>query len=171
MPTVLPCRRGLRLFVVLAGLALGSVPSLFPAVVTDLVAKAPEAKWYRSLSSAGELPWNGPDNDSRGFARHLANVALENGKTFLSVLETHPEWKSGGMIYGVYANVQVPAQARFAAVVGFLKNATTTDGATFRSSSSTRRPGPSCSSPPSPPKPTASSTSSRPTSAPMPERP
>ena len=132
MPTALPCRRGLRLFVVLAGLALGSVPSLSSAVVTDLVAKAPEAKWYRSLSPAGELPWNGPDNDSRGFARHLANAALENGKTFLSVLETHPEWKSGGMIYGVYANVQVPAQARFAAVVGFLKNATTTDGATFQ---------------------------------------
>lgn len=131
MPTALPCRRFPRLLV-LALLALGAAPSLAAAVVTDLVAKAPEAKWSRSLTPGGELPWNGPDSDSRGFARHLANAALENGKTFALVLETHPEWKNGGAIYGLYANIQVPANARFSALVGFLKGATATDGATFQ---------------------------------------
>jgi hypothetical protein len=130
MPTSLPCRRGWRLLI-LMGLALGAVSSLSSAVVYDLVAKAPEAKWSRSLAAGGGLPWNGPDNDSRGFARHLTNAALENGKTFALVLETHPEWKSGGAIYGVYPNVAVPAKATFTALVGFLKGAAATDGVTF----------------------------------------
>ena len=123
-------RRGLRILF-LAGLVLGAALSLSSATVYDLVQKAPEAKWGRSLAALGELPWNGPNNDARGFARHLANVPLESGKTFALVLETHPEWKSGGMIYGVYSNVQVPAKAKFSALVGFLKGATATDGATF----------------------------------------
>ena len=130
MDAVLPCRRLSRIFI-LAGLVLGAVSSLSSAVVYDFVQKAPEAKWARSLSAMGELPWSGPDNDSRGFARHLANVPLENGQTLALVLETHPEWKKGGMIYGVYSNVPVPANAKFAATVGFLKNATATDGVTF----------------------------------------
>jgi len=115
----------------LAGLVLGAVSSLSSAVVFDFVQKAPEAKWARSLSAIGELPWNSPDNDSRGFARHLANAALENGKTFALVLETHPEWKPNGAIFGVFANVAVPAGAKFTALVGFLKGAAATDGATF----------------------------------------
>jgi len=117
--------------VVLAGLVLGAVSSMSSAVVYDFVQKAPEAKWGRTLSALGELPWNGPDNDGRGFVRPLTNVALENGKSFALVLETHPEWKNGGMIYGVYSNVAIPANAKFAATIGFLKNATATDGATF----------------------------------------
>ncbi len=130
MHAVFPCRRWPQIFV-MAGLVLGAVSSLSSAVVYDFVAKAPEAKWARALSALGELPWNGPDNDNRGFVRHLANVPLENGKTFALVLETHPEWKKGGMVYGVYSTVAVPANAKFTALVGFLKDATTTDGATF----------------------------------------
>jgi hypothetical protein len=79
----------------------------------------------------GALPWNGSDGDSRGFARHLANVPLEDGKSLALVLETHPEWKKAGMIFGTYSNVQIPANAKFTATVGFLKDATATDGVTF----------------------------------------
>lgn len=131
MPTDLPCRHFSRLLA-LALLTLWAATTLSSAVVFDFVAKAPEAKWYRSLSPAGEIPWNGPDSDSRGFARHLTDAALENGKTFALVLETHPEWKNGGAIYGVYSNVAVPAGAKFTALVGFLKGAAATDGATFQ---------------------------------------
>jgi hypothetical protein len=116
---------------VLTGLVLGAVSSTFAAVVYDFVQRAPEAKWARALSAPGELPWNGSDGDSRGFVRHLTNVALENGKSFALVLETHPEWKKGGMILGTYSNVQIPANTKFTALVGFLKGATATDGATF----------------------------------------
>ena len=130
MDAVLPRRRLTRIFI-LAGLVLGAVSSLSSAVAYDFVQKAPEAKWARALSAPGELPWNGSDSDSRGFVRHLTNVALESGKSFALVLETHPEWKKGGMILGTYSNVQVPASAKFTALVGFLKGATATDGATF----------------------------------------
>jgi hypothetical protein len=122
-------RRALPLLLV--AFILGAAWPASPAVVYDFVAKAPEAKWSRALSNPGELPWNGRDNDSRGFARHLTNAALESGKTFSLVLQTHPEWKKNGAIFGVYANVAVPAGAKFSALVGFLKGATATDGATF----------------------------------------
>ncbi len=130
MDAVFPRRRLTRIFI-LAGLVLGAVSSLSSAVVYDFVQKAPDARWARALTAPGELPWNGSDGDSRGFARHLTNVALENGKSFALVLETHPEWKTAGMIFGTYSNVQIPANAKFMALVGFLKGATATDGATF----------------------------------------
>ncbi len=100
-------------------------------LVYDFVKKAPEAKWYRSLTAAGELPWNGPDNDNRGFARHLNNVALEDGNTYSLVLQTHPEWKDNGNIIGVYSGVKIPAGATFKATVGFIKGATQSDGVRF----------------------------------------
>ena len=130
MDAMFPRRRLTQIFI-LAGLVLGAVASLSSAVVYDFVQKAPEARWARALTSPGELPWNGSDGDSRGFARHLTNVQLENGNTFALVLETHPEWKNAGMIFGTYSNVQIPANSKFTATVGFLKNATTTDGVTF----------------------------------------
>ena len=126
-----PCRRLSSRIFILVGLVLGAASSISAAVVYDFVQKAPEAKWARSLSSPGGLPWNGADNDNRGFARHLTKVNLENGKSYDLVLETHPEWKSGGMIYGVYANVPIPANAKFSATVGFLTGATASDGVTF----------------------------------------
>jgi hypothetical protein len=126
-----PCRRLSSRFFILAGLVLGAVSWLSSAVVYDFVQKAPEARWARALMALGALPWNGSDGDSRGFARHLANVPLEDGKSLALVLETHPEWKKAGMIFGTYSNVQIPANAKFTATVGFLKDATATDGVTF----------------------------------------
>ncbi|MDI6849903.1 MAG: hypothetical protein QME69_08945, partial [Candidatus Saccharicenans sp.] len=99
--------------------------------VYDFVKKAPEAKWFRSLTAAGELPWNGPDSDNRGFARHLNNIALEDGNTYSLVLQTHPEWKNNGNIIGVYSGVKIPAGATFKATVGFIKGATQSDGVKF----------------------------------------
>lgn len=130
MNAMFPHRRLTRIFI-LAGLVLGAFSSLSSAVVYDFVQKAPEARWARALMALGALPWNGSDGDSRGFARHLANAPLENDKSFALVLETHPEWKKAGMIFGTYSNVQIPASAKFTATVGFLKNATATDGVTF----------------------------------------
>ena len=126
-----PCRRLSPRIFILACLVLGAVSWLSSAVVYDFVQKAPEARWARALMALGALPWNGSDGDSRGFARHLSNVPLEDGKSFALVLETHPEWKKAGMIFGTYSNVQIPANAKFTATVGFLKDATATDGVTF----------------------------------------
>ncbi|MGQ9801197.1 MAG: hypothetical protein ACUVRL_05995 [Candidatus Saccharicenans sp.] len=100
-------------------------------VYYDFVKQAPEAKWYRVLTSGGELPWNGADNDNRGFARHLKDVVLEDGNRYALVLQTHPEWKNNGNIIGVFPGIKIPANASFRASVGFIKGATQTDGVKY----------------------------------------
>jgi hypothetical protein len=104
---------------------------LSAAAVYDLVQRANEAKWYSLGPPREDLPWNGSNDDRRGFVRPCANIALEDGKLYALVLETHPEWKKGGAIYGIYSDVLIPAEAKFAAKVGFLKDATATDGVIF----------------------------------------
>lgn len=101
------------------------------AVNYDFIQKAPLAKWFRASGPSGSLPWNGPDNDSRGFARHVAGAVLEDGQIYPLVLETHPEWKNDGLIFGVFSNIVVPEKAVFKARVGFLKGAGQSDGAVF----------------------------------------
>ena len=97
----------------------------------DFVKKAPEAKWYRAIAPGGELTWNGADNDSRGFARHLTDAVLEDGNRYALVLQTHPEWKNNGNIIGVFPGIKIPANASFRASVGFIKGATQTDGVKY----------------------------------------
>ncbi|HAR36275.1 MAG TPA: hypothetical protein DCR87_05110 [Acidobacteria bacterium] len=110
-------------------LAVGSASA--DVIYYDFVKKAPEAKWYRAIAVGGELPWNGADNDSRGFARHLTDVVLEDGNRYALVLETHPEWKNNGNIIGVFPDIQIPAGATFKASVGFVKGAAQTDGVKY----------------------------------------
>ena len=120
------------LFCILAFFCLASfAANLSAAVVYDFVQHANEAKWYSLVPANEQLPWNGSDNDSRGFVRPRANFALEDGKIHALVLETHPEWKKGGTIYGIYSNIFIPAGSKFAATVGFLKDATASDGVVF----------------------------------------
>jgi len=97
----------------------------------DFIQKAPEAKWLRNNKPEGLLPWNGSDNDSRGFARHLTNAVLEDGQSYALVLQTHPEWKNDGLIAGIYSNVLIPEKATFKASVGFLQGANESGGVKF----------------------------------------
>ncbi len=108
-----------------------SAGTLSAAVVYDFVQRAPEARWSRSPAWIGELPFNGAANDARGIVRHINGQRLEDGTISGLILQTHPEWKNGGMIFGTYSNVAVPANARFTAKVGFLADATASDGAFF----------------------------------------
>ena len=106
-------------------------PAAADVVYYDFVKKAPEAKWYRAIAPGGELPWNGADNDNRGFARHLNDVVLEDGNRYALVLETHPEWKNNGNIIGVYPGIKIPAGATFKASVGFIQGAAQSDGVKY----------------------------------------
>ncbi|MDI6844748.1 MAG: hypothetical protein QME28_01280, partial [Candidatus Saccharicenans sp.] len=127
-------RCSLRFFLailILCFLTISVLANGADVVIYDFVKNAPEAKWYRSLTAAGELPWSGSDSDNRGFARHLNSVALEDGNIYSLVLQTHPEWKDNGNIIGVYSGVKIPAGATFKATVGFLKGATRSDGVRF----------------------------------------
>jgi hypothetical protein len=94
----------------------------------DFVENASSAQWS---SGAGVLPFPGDPSDSRGFARYVYNARLEDGSAWSRVLETHPQWVSGGWIMGVYPQQTVPSNTQLTVRVGFLYGATGTDGVRF----------------------------------------
>ncbi|HPO28571.1 MAG TPA: CARDB domain-containing protein [Caldisericia bacterium] len=95
----------------------------------DFVSSADKAVWE---SGAGRLKFPGSSSDSKGFAILLSNPVMEDNSKYPKVLETHPEWKSDGWIKGTYPDIVVPEKAIISLKLGFLKNATQTDGITFR---------------------------------------
>jgi len=104
-------------------ISVAAAPALY-----DFIEHAPDAQWS---SGAGALPFPGDPSDSRGFARYVLNARLEDGSTWSKVLETHPQWVSGGWIMGVYPQQTVPANSQLTVRVGFLAGATGTDGVKF----------------------------------------
>ncbi len=94
----------------------------------DFIDHASNAQWS---SGAGVLPFPGDPSDSRGFTRYVYNARLEDGSTWSRVLETHPQWVSGGWIMGVYPQQTVPSNTQLTVRVGFLYGATGTDGVRF----------------------------------------
>ena len=96
-----------------------------------------QAKWVGSelIDASGNgindepLPWMGPLDDERGFAR-LENTPLEDGTT-RSALRTHPKWVSNGTIRGYHPWIEIPKNAVFEAKVEFVRGATRTDGVRF----------------------------------------
>lgn len=105
----------------------------------DFIKNARSALWVNQPLPRGETPtkskirFRDMNNDKKGFVRYVNNAVLENGKEYQkSVLHTHPEWKSGGMLIGYYHDVKVPANGRFSAAVGFLKEAEASDGVIFQ---------------------------------------
>jgi hypothetical protein len=93
----------------------------------DLIAGASNATWR---SGAGALPFNGSDEDKRGFVLvrngpyqfgSSGPCVLEDG-TAPRYLETHPQWVQGGMIEGVYTLPSpIIAGDHFRSKVGFIK--------------------------------------------------
>jgi hypothetical protein len=95
----------------------------------DILAEASDYQW---TTSAGNIDFGGSLSDSRGFATYRTNIKLEDGNVYSKVLETHPEWKSGGWIAGLStSNITIPDGAKFTAKVGFIDGATATDGVKF----------------------------------------
>jgi len=97
--------------------------------VYDFILSADKAIWD---SSAGRLKFPGSSSDSKGFALLLSNPVMEDNLKYPKVLETHPEWKSNGWIKGTYPDIVVPERAIISLKMGFLKDATKTDGVSFR---------------------------------------
>jgi hypothetical protein len=95
----------------------------------DFVSHAPNALWS---SGVGSLSFPGIDTDSQGFAIYRDNWQLEDNSTKSRVLETHPQWVSGGWIIGKYPQVTIPSGAELSVKLGFLKGSTGTDGVIFK---------------------------------------
>jgi len=101
----------------------------FYETVYDFVLNADKAVWE---SGAGRLKFPGSSSDSKGFALLLTNPIMEDNLKYPKVLETHPEWKSNGWIKGTYPSITIPERAVLPLKIGFLKDATKTDGVSFR---------------------------------------
>ena len=76
-------------------------PSPTPAYTLsyDFIAKGPDAGWRNATTN---LPWGDPDNDTPGVVVNVANVKMEDGTTYPSLLATYPQKITDGMILGLY---------------------------------------------------------------------
>ncbi len=106
--------------------------------VYNFIRVARTATWVNKPLPLGAVPtvtklnFNDQGNNKKGFVRYVNNSVLEDGQKYpRSVLQTHPEWKNGGLVIGYFHNVAIPANAKFSAKVGFRQGATASDGATF----------------------------------------
>lgn len=95
----------------------------------DFYKNAHLAKWS---SSAGTIAFPGQGDKRKGYVRQISKGHLNSGNAAVQMLLTHPEQKKGGRIDGLFPEMLIDNKVRFKAVVGFLKNAKKTDGATFQ---------------------------------------
>jgi hypothetical protein len=101
------------------------LPHLIPITLTiyDFVAQAATAAWQSNVN----LTFPGIDTDNRGFALWRNNFTLEDNNVYPQVLETHPQWVTGGIMQGAYVAMagtyKVEAGDHFLAKVGFIKGA------------------------------------------------
>jgi hypothetical protein len=93
-----------------------------PTATIHLADRADAADWS---SGAGPLPFNGSEDDNRGFVIRRDGFPLEDGTAPDTVLETHPQWTAGGYIEGDFElPAPIIAGDRFIADVGFLTSPT-----------------------------------------------
>ncbi|MBN2116513.1 MAG: hypothetical protein JW730_08080 [Anaerolineales bacterium] len=91
----------------------------------DFYTRAPDANWN---TGAGNIPFGGPNTDSRGFVMYRSNEKLEDGSTPNKILETHPQWVDDGVITGFYPTYTVVSGEHFKAKIGFLAKSDGTCG-------------------------------------------
>ncbi len=85
-------------------------------VTFDFIAKGPDAAW---VNGSGPIPWGDPENDSPGVAVNLANVKLEDGNTYPSVLATYPQMITNGVLLGKYPSYTIQANDHLRTKIGF----------------------------------------------------
>jgi hypothetical protein len=85
----------------------------------DFIAKGPDASWRNATKA---LPWGDPDNDNPGVAVNVANVKMEDGTTYASLLATYPQNITDGMIMGVYPAYKIKADDHLRTKIGLRYN-------------------------------------------------
>ncbi len=96
-------------------------PSPTPAYTLsfDFIAKGPDAAWRNATTN---LPWGDPDDDSPGVAVNVANVKMEDGNTYPSLLATYPQDITDGMILGKYPAYKIQANDHLRTKIGLRAN-------------------------------------------------
>ncbi len=85
----------------------------------DFIAKGPNAAWRNATTS---IPWVDPDNDSPGVAINVANVKMEDGITYASLLATYPQKITDGMILGLYPAYTIQTNDHLRTKIGLRYN-------------------------------------------------
>jgi len=90
----------------------------------DFHTRAGDATW---TTGAGVQSFPGSDGNSNGFANYQNNQKAEDGNNWSKILQTHPQWLSGGssingLITGLFPSYTVVTGERFKARIGFLAN-------------------------------------------------
>ncbi len=96
-------------------------PSPTPAYALsyDFIAKGPDAKWRNATSN---IPWGDPPNDDPGVAVNVANVKMEDGTTYSSLLATYPQNITDGMLLGLYPAYTIQANDHLRTKIGLRYN-------------------------------------------------
>ncbi len=96
-------------------------PSPTPAYTLsfDFIAKGPNAAWRNATTN---LPWGDPDSDVPGVAVNVANVKMEDGTTYPSLLATYPQQITDGMILGVYPTYTIQTNDHLRTKIGLRYN-------------------------------------------------
>ncbi|MFZ2500359.1 MAG: hypothetical protein WAW90_00010 [Minisyncoccia bacterium] len=111
-----------------------------PPADLDLIQLAgdPQSRWAsgqlvdeHNTTDNADLPWNDGSPNPLGSVHSDTNVLMEDGRSWPSVLRTHPKWVARGTIKGWLAWRPIPVGAHFRAQVGFVQGAMATDGVTF----------------------------------------
>jgi hypothetical protein len=85
----------------------------------DFIAKGPSAAWRNATTS---IPWVDPDNDSPGVAINVANVKMEDGVTYPSLLATYPQKITDGMILGLFPAYTIQTNDHLRTKIGLRYN-------------------------------------------------
>jgi hypothetical protein len=85
----------------------------------DFIARGPDATWRNGTST---IPWGDPPEDSAGVAVNVANVKMEDGKTYPSLLATYPQHVTDGKVLGLYPAYTIQTNDHLRTRIGFRAN-------------------------------------------------
>ena len=95
------------------------LPTSAYAMSFDFIAKGSNATWRNATT---QLPWGDPDDDSPGVAVNVANVKMEDGVTYPSLLATYPQKITDGMILGLYPAYTIQTNDHLRTKIGLRYN-------------------------------------------------
>jgi hypothetical protein len=85
----------------------------------DFIAKGPDATWRNATTN---LPWGDPPSDAPGVAVNVANVKMEDGNTYSSLLATYPQQITDGMVLGLYPSYTIQTNDHLRTRIGLRYN-------------------------------------------------
>jgi hypothetical protein len=81
----------------------------------DFIAKGPNATWRNATNN---IPWGDPPSDTPGVAVNIANVKMEDGTTYPSLLATYPQDITDGMVLGLYPSYTIQTNDHLRTKIG-----------------------------------------------------